>query len=72
MDSVARAGITKHVHPHLLRHSWMTEMLRQSMNPLQLSLIAGTSVPVIMEHYTHLTREDAYSAMIGALTPRRA
>jgi len=71
MDAVARAGITKHVYPHLLRHSWMTEMLRQGMNPLQLSLIAGTSLPVIMEHYTHLTREDAYSSMIGALTPRR-
>lgn len=53
-DAVARAGITKLVYPHLLRHSWMTEMLRQGMNPLQLSLIAGTSVPVIMEHYTHL------------------
>jgi integrase len=68
-DAVARAGITKHVHPHLLRHSWMTEMLRQGMNPLQLSLIAGTSVPVIMEHYTHLTKEDAYDAMMSALLP---
>jgi hypothetical protein len=37
----------------------MTEMLRQGMNPLQLSLIAATSLPVIMEHYTHLNREDA-------------
>ncbi len=71
-DAVARAGITKHVHPHLLRHSWMTEMLRQGMNPLQLSLIAGTSVPVIMDHYTHLTREDAYTSMINALNPGRS
>jgi len=70
-DAVARAGITKLVYPHLLRHSWMTEMLRQGMNPLQLSLIAGTSVPVIMEHYTHLTREDAYTSMIGALNVKR-
>ncbi len=71
MDAVARARLTKHVHPHLLRHSWITEMLRRGMNPVQLSIIAGASLPVIMEHYTHLTREDAYSAMIGALTPRR-
>jgi len=72
-DAVARARITKHVHPHLLRHSWITEMLRRGMNPVQLSLIAGTSLPVIMEHYTHLTRDDAYDAMISALVaPRRA
>jgi len=67
-----RARITKHVHPHLLRHSWMTEMLRQGMNPLQLSLIAGTSLPVIMEHYTHLTKEDAYEAMIRVLAVTQA
>ena len=45
----------------------MTEMLRQGMNPLQLSLIAGTSLPVIMEHYTHLTKHDAYESMMRAL-----
>jgi integrase len=67
-DAVSRAGITKHVHPHVLRHSWMTEMLRQGMNPLQLSIIAGASLPVIMEHYTHLTKDDAYEAMIRAIT----
>jgi len=41
------------VHPHLLRHSWMTEMLRRGMNPVQLSFIAGckrsskTTAPVM-------------------------
>jgi site-specific recombinase XerD len=68
MDGVSRAGITKHVHAYLLRHSWMTEMLRQGMNPFQLSFIAGTALPVIMKRYTHLNREDAYVSMIGALT----
>jgi hypothetical protein len=47
-------------------------MLREGMSALQLSLIAGTSVPVIMQHQTHLTKEDAYTATIGALTPRRS
>ena len=36
-DAFQRARITKHVYPHLLRHSWMTEMLRNGMNPIQLS-----------------------------------
>lgn len=66
-DAVVRAGITKHVHPHLLRHSWMTEMLRNGMSPVQLSIIAGASIQVIMEHYTHLTKDDAYDAMLRAI-----
>ncbi len=70
-DSVKRAGIRKRVYPHLLRHSWMTEMLRNWMNPIQLSLIAGASQEVIAQHYTHLTKDDAYEAMIRVLTARR-
>jgi site-specific recombinase XerD len=66
-DAVARSGITKRVYPHLLRHSWMTEMLRRGMNPIQLSIIAGATVPVISDHYTHLTKDDAYEAMLRAL-----
>ncbi len=66
-----RARITKHVYPHLLRHSWMTEMLRNGMNPIQLSIIAGASQEVIASHYTHLNKEDAYDAMVRALAPRR-
>lgn len=67
-DAVARARITKRVHPHLLRHSWMTEMLRQGMNPVQLSIIAGASLQVIQQHYTHLTKDDAYDAMLKILS----
>jgi integrase/recombinase XerD len=67
-EAVARAGISKRVYPHLLRHSWMTEMIRCGMNVVQLSFIAGASPDVIAQHYAHLTREDAYQAMIAALT----
>jgi site-specific recombinase XerD len=70
-EAAARAGIGKNVHPHLLRHLWMTEMVRQGMNPFQLSIIVGTSLPVIMGHYTHLTKDDAYNAMLKALSPER-
>jgi site-specific recombinase XerD len=67
-----RTRLTKHVYPHLLRHSWMTEMLRNGMNPIQLSIIAGASPEVIASHYTHLNKDDAYEAMIRALgTGRR-
>jgi len=70
-DASARAHLSKRVYPHLLRHSWMTEMLRQGMSPIQLSIIAGASMQVIAEHYTHLTKGDAYDAMLLALTARR-
>jgi integrase len=69
-DAVAKAAIPKRVHPHLLRHSWVTEMLRRDMNPVQLSFIAGASPDVIASCYAHLTREDAYDSMIRALNPR--
>jgi len=66
-----RAGIQKRVYPHLLRHSWMTEMLRNGMNPIQLSIIAGASPEVIAECYAHLTRDDAYESTLRALTVAR-
>lgn len=62
-----RAQLGKRVHPHLFRHSWITEMLRRGMNPIQLSLIAGTSQAVIAQHYQHLNEVDAYDAMIRAM-----
>jgi integrase len=69
-DAARRAGLDKRVHPHLLRHSWMTEMVRSGMSPIQLSLIAGASPEVITECYTHLTKDDAYEAMMRALAAR--
>jgi integrase/recombinase XerD len=69
-DAGLRAGLRRSVNPHLLRHSWMTEMLRQGMDPLQLSMIAGCSLKVIQEHYEHLTQDDAYESMMKALAAR--
>jgi integrase/recombinase XerD len=69
-DAGRRLGLSRQVNPHLLRHSWMTEMLRQGMDPVQLSLIAGASLKVIMDHYQHLNQDDAHAAMARALTAR--
>jgi integrase/recombinase XerC len=65
-----RINFRCNVGPHLLKHSWITEMLRQGMSPIQLSKIAGTSVNVIMAHYEHLNHEDAHIAMAKALIAR--
>ena len=71
-DAGLRANLRRPVNPHLLRHSWMTEMLRQGIEPLHLSLIAGASLKVIQDHYEHLNQDDAYEAMVKALAARDA
>jgi integrase/recombinase XerD len=62
-----RARFERPIHPHLLRHSWMTEMLRGGMNPIQLSVIAGASQQVIAANYEHLTEDDAHDSMMRVL-----
>ncbi len=69
-EAVARAGITKRIYPHLLRHSWMTELLRNGLSADQISPIAGASPAVISECYAHLNRDDGHDAMLRALSPR--
>jgi integrase/recombinase XerD len=70
-DAAEIARVQKRVFPHLLRHSWMTEMLRNGMNPIQLSVIAGASPDVIASCYTHLSKDDAYEAMLRVLARQR-
>jgi integrase/recombinase XerD len=63
-----RAGITKRVYSHLLRHSFATEALRRGMNPIQLAQILGHSgLQMIDQVYSHLTATDAYDAMLRML-----
>ena len=64
-DAFHRARIAKPVYPHLLRHSWMTEMLRSGMNPIQLAQILGhSSLTMIQAVYSHLSPVDAYEAVL--------
>lgn len=65
-----RAGLAaKNVHPHLLRHSFITNALRAGMNPLVLSRIVGhSSLRMIEQVYSHLNAGDSYEAMMRALS----
>jgi site-specific recombinase XerD len=68
-DLRQRAGITKRVYPHLLRHSYATWALSKGMNPIMLAHILGhTSLAMIQNVYAHLTPRDAYQAMLQALS----
>jgi len=62
------AGLGKRVYPHLLRHSFATEMLRRGMHPIQLRDILGHSSLAMLDRvYSHLAPTDAYAALIEAL-----
>ena len=64
-----RAGITKRVYTHLLRHSFITHALRAGMSPVLVAKVAGhNSLRMIERVYSHLTTDDAYEAMIEMLT----
>jgi integrase len=67
-NAADRAGISKRVHTHLLRHSFITNALRAGMNPLILAKIAGhSSLRMIDQVYSHLNTTDTYEAMIRML-----
>ncbi len=63
-----RAGITKRVYPHLLRHSFATDYLRKGGNPILLQQILGhSSLAMITRHYQHLTIRDAHDELMKIL-----
>ena len=67
-SAALRAGITKPVHAHLLRHSFVTNALRGGMNPMLVAQIAGhSSFRMIEQVYSHLTAGDSYEALIQLL-----
>ncbi|MDD3580100.1 MAG: tyrosine-type recombinase/integrase [Desulfobacca sp.] len=61
-----RAGITKRVYPHLLRHSDAIERLRQTGNPKALQIHLGHASPMMtMRYLSTLTAEDALRIQQG-------
>ena len=59
-ETAEKAGITKRVYPHLLRHSDAIERLRQTGNPKALQHHLGHSSPLmVMRYLSTLTQEDS-------------
>jgi integrase/recombinase XerD len=64
-----RAGITRRVHPHLLRHSFAAEAMRRGMNPVQLAQLLGHSgLRMIEQVYAQLTSDDGFEAVMRVFT----
>lgn len=67
-SAAKRAEITKPVHAHLLRHSFVTNALRGGMNPMLVAQVAGhSSLRMIEQVYSHLTAGDSYDALLQLL-----
>lgn len=58
-DYAAAAELTKHVHPHLLRHGLLTWLTAQGMTDAQIQVISGHSSKQSLERYQHLSVKDA-------------
>ncbi len=57
-----RAGITKKVHPHMLRHSFATTMIENGANLKQVQALLGHAKIETTQIYTHVSRKKIVEA----------
>lgn len=64
-----RCGMSKRVHPHLFRHSFITNAISQGMDSVLVSRIVGhVNLDMIQHVYAHLDSAATYEAMVRMLT----
>lgn len=62
------AGISKRTYPHLLRHSFATNLLIRNVNPILVQKAMGhSSLAMISETYAHILPENSYDILMAAL-----
>lgn len=57
-DYAAAAELTKHVHPHLLRHQLLTHLTKEGITDAQIQVISGHASKQALEIYQHLSVSD--------------
>jgi site-specific recombinase XerD len=60
-QSAVKAGITKNVHPHVLRHSYATGLLEAGVDLLTISRLLGHASFTTTMIYLHCRRENLHS-----------
>ena len=59
-NAAIKAGLDKNIHPHTLRHSFATDLLRNNANIVYVKELLGhASIQVTMTH-THVVNEDLH------------
>jgi integrase/recombinase XerD len=66
-DAALLARFERPVFPHLLRHSAITHLVSQGMQPVAVCEIVGCSLAVVMEVYSHLTDEQRWHAFMRVI-----
>jgi integrase/recombinase XerD len=62
-----KAGITRHVHPHLFRHQILTYLTAHGLSDAQIQLISGHASKQALEVYQHLSLDSVGDAYQGAV-----
>jgi integrase len=66
-----QAGIKRRVWPHLLRHSYATDLLKKNVSEAKIAKSMGhTSPMMIWKVYGHTTAADSYDEIMSALADR--
>ena len=60
-----KAGIPKHCHPHTLRHTFATEIYRQTKDIRGVQKMLGHADLSTTMIYTHIVDDDVENAMRG-------
>ncbi len=61
--AIRRAGLAKDPHPHALRHTFATDLLRQTKNLRLVQKALGHSSVATTEIYTHVVDEELEAAL---------
>lgn len=62
-----KSGITTHIHPHMLRHTYATELLRAGINIFALMKLMGHKSISMTLRYAGLIQTDVQKAYIAAI-----
>jgi integrase/recombinase XerD len=62
-----KAGITRHVHPHLFRHQLLTYLTSRGLSDAQIQLISGHATKQGLEVYQHTSLDQVLDAYQGAV-----
>ena len=70
-NQARRAVIEKRVHFHLLRHTYLTRLYRETKDLRLVQEVAGHASSATTEIYTHVSGEDIKDAMLASRHPEK-